>query len=108
MVFLNDNHSKFGKRSFRLRSQNADAIANGVYQDSIVLSPDDYTFSAYLRIGNEDFNNKNIGAYIRVTKADGTILAESEHLSAYDTEFTRLAIPFYAYVCRNCQGTYFT
>ena len=77
-----------------MQSYQGETMANGVYQDSIALSPGDYTFSAYLRIGTEDADNENIGAYIRVTKADGTVLAESEHLSKYDTEFMRLIIPF--------------
>ena len=94
LTTANERYSKFGRRTFQMQSYQGETMANGVYQDSIALSPGDYTFSAYLRIGTEDADNENIGAYIRVTKADGTVLAESEHLSKYDTEFMRLIIPF--------------
>ena len=91
---LKDNDSKFGRRVLQLRSCHADATANGVYQESIELPQGKYTFSAYLRIVTENAVNENIGAYIRVTKTDGTVLTESEHLTQYDTEFIRLIVPF--------------
>ena len=52
-----------------------------------------YTFSAYLRVLSA-FSGTDAGAFIRVTDTKGNILGVSEHLTKYDSEYTRLIVPF--------------
>ena len=87
-------HTKFGKKMLRMRSYDADSTENGVYQTSIILPAGEYTFSVYLRVFSAFSGSATPGAYIRVTDTSGNVLAESEHLSADDSEFTRLIAPF--------------
>lgn len=87
-------HTKFGKKMLRMRSYDADSTENGVYQTSIILPAGEYTFSVYLRVFSAFSGSATPGAYIRVTDTSGNVLAESEHLSVDDSEFTRLIAPF--------------
>ena len=52
------------------------------------------TASAYLRVLSAFSGGNCPGAYLRVTKPDGTVLAESERLTKYDADYVRLIAPF--------------
>ena len=54
----------------------------------------EYAFSAYLRVLSAFSGGNCPGAYLRVTKPDGTVLAESERLTKYDADYVRLIAPF--------------
>ena len=89
-----ESSAKFGKKALRMQTYNAQDLANGVYQTVENLPAGSYTFSTYLRpivnFSGEDAK----GAYLRVATVDGVILAESEHLADYETEYNRLVAPF--------------
>ena len=88
----NQNYALFGNRYLRMSSSKAEAVANGVYQETISLPEGDYTFSAYMRpLYNA---NNRARAYLRVTDTNGTVLAESEYLNKYESDFVRLVAPF--------------
>ena len=61
-----------------------------------------YTFSVYLRV-LAAFKGTDAGAYIRVTDASGNVLGISERLDKYDTEYTRLIVPFELASARSVQ-----
>ena len=86
-------YAKFGKKVLRMQSYNADCTENGVYQVTNTLPKGQYTFSAYLRVLSA-FSGTDAGAFIRVTDTEGNILGVSEHLTKYDSEYTRLIVPF--------------
>ncbi len=86
-----EDSAKFGKKVLCMQSCQSGAVANGVYQQSMLLPAGEYAFSAYLRIIGENASN---GGYIRVTAASGAVLAESERIAAADSEYTRLIAPF--------------
>lgn len=86
-------YTKFGKKLLRMQSYNANCGENGVYQITNVLPKGKYTFSAYLRILSS-FSGTNAGAFIRVTDTSDNVLGVSEHLTQYDSEYTRLIVPF--------------
>ena len=92
--YASESSTKFGKKLLRVQSQNADTVANGVYQESVMLPAGKYTFSIYCRVLSSFKGNGNIGGYIRVVGNDGTVLAVSEHLTKRDTIYTRLIAPF--------------
>ena len=78
-----------------MQSYSAAAADNGVYQSSILLPKGEYTFSAYVRVLSGNITGgETPGAYVRVTAANGAVLAESERISRYDGEYTRLIAPF--------------
>ena len=85
--------AKFGTKVLRMQSYNADCSENGVYQVTNSLPAGPYTFSAYLRVLSA-FIGTDAGAFIRVTDTSGNVLGVSEHLSASDSEYTRLIVPF--------------
>ncbi|MBS5843862.1 MAG: DNRLRE domain-containing protein, partial [Clostridiales bacterium] len=92
---LNERYAKFGKMVLRMQSSNADAVDNGVYQTSMTLPTGEYTFSAYLRVLYSNITGgENPGAFLRVTAANGVVLAETERIFRYDSEYTRLIAPF--------------
>ncbi len=101
--YANVSYTKFGKKLLRMQSYNADCTENGMYQTSISLPAGEYTFSAYLRVLSTFSGGATPGAYIRVTDTSGNILAESEHLSKYDSEFTRLIAPFTLAIAQSVQ-----
>ena len=86
-------YTKFGKKLLRMQSYNADCSENGVYQVTNSLPKGKYTFSVYLRVLST-FTGTNSGAFIRVTDTSGNVLGVSEHLTQYDSEYTRLIVPF--------------
>ena len=86
-------YAKFGKKVLRMQSYQANCSENGVYQVSNTLPAGQYTFSAYLRVLSA-FSGTDAGAFIRVTDTAGNILGVSECLSKYDSEYTRLIVPF--------------
>lgn len=86
--------TKFGKSLLRMQSYSVDCIDSGVYQQTKTLPVGQYTFSAYLRVLSNCIGSENPGAYIRVTAADGTVLAESEHIAKYSAKYIRLIAPF--------------
>lgn len=92
--YASESSTKFGKKLLRVQSQNADTVANGVYQESVMLPAGKYTFSIYCRVLSSFKGDGNIGGYIRVVGTDGTVLAVSEHLTKRDTIYTRLIAPF--------------
>ena len=89
-----ERYTKFGTSLLRMRSYAEDCTANGVYQTTATLLAGEYTFSAYVRVLSIFAGTNAPGAYIRVTTTGGTVLAESEHLTAYDDEYIRLVAPF--------------
>ena len=88
-----ETYAKFGKKVLRMQSYNADCGENGVYQVTNTLPKGQYTFSAYLRVLSA-FSGTDAGAFIRVTDTSGNVLGVSEHLVKYDSEYTRLIVPF--------------
>lgn len=92
--YLHESYSKFGKKLLRMQSNAGDCTENGVYQVTNTLPVGQYTFSAYLRVVSDFSGSNTPGAYLRITKTDGTVLAESEHISKCDTEYIRLIAPF--------------
>ena len=86
-------YAKFGKKVLRMQSYNAECCENGVYQVTNALPKGQYTFSAYLRVISA-FSGNNAGAFIRVTDTAGNVLGVSELLTKYDSEYTRLIVPF--------------
>ena len=87
-------YAKFGNKVLRMQTNADSCCDNGVYQDTVMLQAGEYTFSAYIRILSAFYGVNNAGAYIRVTSTDGKVLAESEHISKYNTEYIRLVTPF--------------
>ena len=86
-------YAKFGKTVLRMQSYNANCGENGVYQVTNTLPKGQYTFSTYLRVLSA-FSGIDAGAFIRVTDTTGNVLGVSEHLVKYDSEYTRLIVPF--------------
>ena len=66
---------------------------SAVYQNTVELLPGEYTFSAYIKV-LEKFMGDNAGAFIRVSKNDGTVLAVSEKLKNMNSQYIRLIAPF--------------
>ena len=91
--YMNESNAKFGKKPLRMYSKNAALCEGGVYQVTNSLPAGQYTFSAYLRVLSA-FSGKDAGAYIRVCDTCGNVLGVSERLSAKDSEYTRLIVPF--------------
>ncbi|MBR3918336.1 MAG: RHS repeat-associated core domain-containing protein [Clostridia bacterium] len=89
-----EGYTKFGKKLLRLLTNNVDCTQNGVYQIVNDLPIGEYTLSVYARVITAFTGNEDAGAYIRVVAADGTVLTESEHLSAKESEYIRLIAPF--------------
>ena len=92
--YANESYAKFGKKILRMQAYCNDCAENGVYQVTNILPIGQYAFSAYLRVLSAFSGTSTPGAYIRVTTTDGTVLAESEHITKYDTEYIRLVAPF--------------
>ena len=86
--------AKFGHKALCMKTCNTEDLANGVYQTTEILPAGSYTFSSYLRPIINFSGEDALGAYLRVVAADGTILAESEHLSNYELDYIRLVAPF--------------
>lgn len=89
-----EKYCMFGKNYMYIRTSNAECSENGVYQIVNTLPIGGYTFSAYIRALYDFTGVNNVGAYIRVTAEDGSILAESEHLETCEKEYIRLIAPF--------------
>ena len=93
-AYAYEPYAKYGKKVLRMQSYNGECTGNGVYQDTITLPAGEYAFSAYLRVLSAFSGGNCPGAYLRVTKPDGTVLAESERLTKYDADYVRLIAPF--------------
>ena len=89
-----ENYAKYGTHLLRIQSFHGEAEGNGVYRQTVALSAGAYTFSAYARVINEFIGDDTPGIYIRVTKTDGTVLAESERLTKRNGEYIRLSASF--------------
>ena len=89
-----EGYTKFGKKLLRLLTNNVDCTQNGVYQTVNDLPIGEYTFSAYVRVITAFTGSENAGAYIRVLASDGSVLAESEHISTKESDYIRLIAPF--------------
>ena len=89
-----ETQSKFGIESLLMQTMNEEAIENGVYQTVHNLPAGEYTFSCYLDASVPFKGEIAPGAYLRVVDASGAVLEESEHLSGFDTGFTRVILPF--------------
>lgn len=92
--YVREYYAKFGKNILRMRSASASGTETGVYQSTEVLPVGQYTFSAYIRVTSAFSGGSAPGAYIRVSAADGAVLAESEHIAKSDSEYVRLIAPF--------------
>ncbi len=91
-TLANQSYAMFGNRVLRMSSSVADAVANGVYQETVVLPVGNYVFSAYLRpLSNLSGSDC---AYLRVTDVNGTVLAESDRLTKAERHLVRLEVPF--------------
>lgn len=90
----NETYAHFGKKMLRMQSSDSACKENGVYQTTESLPAGQYTFSAYLRIFTAFSGGSKPGAYLRVTDTSGKVLTQSERISAYDSEYIRLAAPF--------------
>ena len=91
--YVNEQNAKFGNKLLRMESNTEEYAENGVYQVTNMLPAGQYTFSVYMRVISS-LSGENSGAYIRVTKTNGEVLAESEHITRRDSEFIRLVAPF--------------
>ena len=91
-----ESAAKYGGSVIQLYSGNSSATDGGIYQSVSALPKGQYTFSAYTRVVGA-FYGQNIdrpGVFIRVTREDGTVLAESEHNYKYSSRYIRLIAPF--------------
>lgn len=89
-----ESYAKFGRRVLWMQSYKASCGESGMYQVTKVLPAGQYTFSAYLRVVSAFSGKEDPGAFLRVCDTDGNVLGVSEHLTATDTEYTRLVVPF--------------
>ena len=87
-------YAKFGNKVLRIQTNADSCCDNGVYQDTVMLQAGEYAFSTHIRVLSTFKGVNKAGAYIRVTSTDGKILAESERISKYNTEYIRLVTPF--------------
>ena len=92
--YSHDAYSKFGGKSCYIRSYGHDDDLNGIYQVSNTLPAGEYTFSVYAKIDGAFSGINNPGVFIRVTDTSDKVLAESERLTAYSSEYIRLIAPF--------------
>ena len=92
--YENETYAVFGRKILRLQSYNTFCSNNGVYQLTNSLPKGQYTFSAYLRVLSSEFRGTDSGAFLRVTDTSGNVLGISERLNRYDSEYTRLILPF--------------
>ena len=92
--YSSQSFAKYGRKLLCMQSYNSQLEEAGVYQLTHVLPAGQYTFSAYLRVISSFSGTDAPGAYIRVTDTSGNVLAVSEHLAKYDTEYTRLITSF--------------
>lgn len=97
-----ETYAKFGKKVLRMQSYNTACSDNGVYQVTNALPAGQYAFSAYLRVLST-FSGTDAGAFIRVSDTSGNVLGVSEHLTKYDSEYTRLIVPFELDVAQSVQ-----
>ncbi len=84
-----DMDTQYGKSAYYVYFRDSKAKAAGIYQTTSTLPAGEYTFSVYMMPCTYSSSGS---AYIRVTKTDGTILAESERLTR--SASTRLVAPF--------------
>ena len=88
-----ESTKKFGFGSIWMYSNAEDDLNNGIYQQTDELPTGEYTFSAYVRINSDFSGGENPGAFLRVVAADGSVIAESEHLTS-KFDFLRVVLPF--------------
>ena len=86
--------AKFGIKALRMKSTDESIVANGIYQQTIEITPGEYTFSAYLRPLTDIVGGSNPGIYLRVCDLGGNCIAESERLSKKIYDYTRIALTF--------------
>lgn len=91
--YSNEYYTKYGTRAYMVQTTTEECLERGIYQTMYFPANGNYTFSAYLRIVSAFVGNL-AGAYLRVIDSSGNILGESERLTQYDTEYTRLIVPF--------------
>ena len=89
----------YGKSSLRIDSMRYSLVGTGVYQVVNSLEAGEYTASAYIQLLNSVSGASNVtnpGGYICVTTLNGTVLAESEHVSRYSlpNEYERVSASF--------------
>ncbi|MGN1445224.1 MAG: hypothetical protein ACI4WV_02925, partial [Eubacteriales bacterium] len=91
-----ESRALFGTHVLRLIAQEGCAESRGVFQSTDALPAGNYAFSAYVQAtsGWTCCDTCEPGVFLRVTTAGGTVLGESEHISANFGEYTRLVIPF--------------
>ncbi len=90
---MHEKLTRVGTGVVTIRST-SDVSADGCYQDTMTLPVGEYTYSAYFKVSKAFTGATNPGAYIRVANVDGTVLAESEHLTQKDSEFVRVETSF--------------
>ena len=94
-AYSDETYAAHGKNALYISSSDSSSVGNGVKQITPILPAGNYTFSAYVRSGvNADAGSDNANVYLRVTKTDGTIIAESEHVGNRRMEYVRLAESF--------------
>ncbi len=92
--YSSDSYAKFGGKTCWMRDYGTDCGTNGIYQVTNILPVGKYAFSVYARIDGAFGGAENPGVFLRVTDTSDNILAESERISSYDTEYIRLIAPF--------------
>ena len=92
--YSSDSYAKFGGKTCWMRDYGTDCGTNGIYQVTNILPVGKYAFSVYARIDGAFGGAENPGVFLRVTDTSDNILAESERISSYDTEYIRLIATF--------------
>ena len=88
------NNAKYGRLALKLKGKSSSAEANGIYRTFTGFAAGEYTFSAYVKI-NQAFTGSNTpGVYLRVVEENGTVIAESEHLTEKNGTPVRIILPF--------------
>ena len=89
-----ESYAKFGKKALRVQTHTEDCTGAGVSQAPAFLAAGDYTFSVYVRVQSAFTGTDDPGVYIRVLSVNGSVIAESERISAVTPGYVRLAVPF--------------
>ena len=83
----------FGQHSLRIHNLE-DGVENGVRQTMYFRNKGKYTFSAYVHADRFYSENSGAGVFLRISDAQGTVIAESERLERVTPGYTRLWVSF--------------
>ncbi len=88
-----ETNAKFGTHCFSLHSEDETASHYASLYELTDIEKGDYTFSAYVRVHTPITGGEEAGVFLRVYDYSGSVLAESEHLTAV-SDYVRLSVPF--------------